>query len=972
MTHRLPIISVLLLFYIPVVAQFVSIGSPSVTNFSRIDYQAGTQNWFINQGKDGLLYFANNKGLLEFDGTNWQTFQLPNRTIVRSFYFAEDGKLYIGGQDELGYLKPNREGKKDYTSLTPLIPETLESFEDIWKIFSLEEEIFFCSEKAILKLKDEKMEVLNPPTRFENFFQLKNAIYLQDKEKGLFKLENHQLVPINRGDTFARQRIIALLPFKDEKSLIITAANGLFLMDANSIQPWQTTSSDFLVNYQPYCAIQLSDGRYAIGTSQNGLLIINQDGNPITHLNQSNGLQNNTILSIFQDTQQNLCLGLDNGIDYVEINSPFSIIRSEEGVEGTGYASIVNDDKLYLATNQGVYYADWNEENSPIEFKKFQLVEGTIGQVWNINKLGNSIIIGQHKGASYLDKTKANPFSTIQGAWKFMPLNLHPGYVIEGTYAGLVLYKNESDIPNDYSKLKFIRKLEGFNESARIMEQDEDGNIWVSHAHKGLFKIKLTNDLAAIENITFYNSKHGLPTDLFINVTKIKNELLFTTPSGIYKYEKDSDQFFQYEQFNEIFGVTPFVHRLMEDETGNIWFSADENFGVLQVEEKGVFNNLKLIYFNQIQEALVDGFEHVYAYDENNVFIGSEKGFIHYNPSLNKNTTFPSDILIRKVTSITEKDSIVFLGNTGNNLSDSVRIFHNKMNDFRFDYSVPYYEKINYIRYRFLLEGFEDSWSEWTSKTEKEYTNLNAGDYRFKVQARNAYGEESALAIFSFTVLPPWYLTIYAKLSYVLLGIISLMGLVRFVRKKEQKKRMELELEQTKELEQKEAEYKKEVEKSESEIIQLRNQKLQDDINHKNSQLASATMHLVQKGEILLKIKSDLNNLLDNASSENKKKIQQISRAIEADIRLDNNWEQFELYFDQVHENFFKRLRREFPDLTPKDQKLCAYLRMNLTTKEIAPLLNISVRGVEISRYRLRKKLNLESDTNLVGFIMEV
>ncbi len=518
---------------------------------------------------------------------------------------------------------------------------------------------------------------------------------------------------------------------------------------------------------------------------------------------------------------------------------------------------------------------------------------------------------------------------------------------------------------------KLVQKLEGFNESARVFEEDADGNIWVSHAYKGLYKIKISENLKSIEKITFYNSSHGLPVDLFINVTKIRKELIFTTPKGIYKYEKGNDHFILHNEFNEIFGPDRNFHRLLEDELGNIWFSVDSDFGVLKVKEQGVFNKLEIAYFNQIQENLVDGFEHVYAYDEGNVFIGTEKGFVHYNPLQNKDIEFPFSILIRKVTSITASDSIIYWGNRTNFTKDPLG-FNYKMNDFRFAFSAPYYEKINHLQYQFMLEGFENSWSDWTSKTEKEYTNLPNGDYHFRVQARNAYGQLSSQQVFSFTIYPPWYFSLYAKIAYFILAFISLAGLVQFISRREKKKTEAFKLEQTQKLERKETEFKEEVKKSEGEIIKLRNEKLNTDIKHKNSQLAASTMHLVQKSEILMKIKSDLNNLLADASSANKRKIEQISRTIEADIRLDNNWEQFELYFDQVHENFFKRLRQRFPDLTPKDQKLCAYLRMNLTTKEIAPLLNISVRGVEISRYRLRKKLDLDSETNLVTFIINL
>jgi ligand-binding sensor domain-containing protein/DNA-binding CsgD family transcriptional regulator len=966
----------LLLFSLPSLkAQAEPFGSPSITNFSRSDYQAGTQNWAILQDKRGIVYFANNKGLLEFDGTNWQTFPLPNATIARSLSFDTDGRLYIGAQSEMGYLEPNEEGKNIFKSLAHLIPEELQGFEDIWKIFIEEESILFCSEKAVFRLKGEDIAVISPgESRFDNFFQLADKIFILDKEKGLFSLVGDQLIPYPDGVLFKDQRIIAILPHEENQSLIVTVTKGLFLMDESGIRPWQTEASSFLSAYQPYCGIQLTDGRYAIGTSQNGLIIIDREGIPVMHLNHENGLQNNTILSIYQDIQQNLWLGLDNGIDYAIINSPFSTIRSVEGIEGTGYTSIIHQNNLYLGTNQGLFYTPWTAKSKGLAAEKFKPVENTIGQIWSLNKLGNEVIVGQHKGAFYLKENEAIPFSATQGAWKFMALNAHPGYAIGGTYSGILLYKNQNaDLTGDNTPdWKMIRKLDGFNESARVFEEDEEGNIWISHAYKGLFKVELSDDLMSIKKTSTYNSSNGLPVDLFINVSKIRKELIFTTPKGIFKYKKEEDRFVEHEEFTEFFGTNKEVHYLKEDELGNIWFAVNDDFGVLNVQEKGVFNKVERLFFNQIQEDLVDGFEHIYTYDKSNVFIGTEKGFIHYDPSKNKNTAFPFKILIRKVTSITEGDSIMYWGNQFRDSSSAPLVFNYKMNDFRFAFSAPYYEKINHLHYRFKLEGFEDSWSKWTSKTEKEYTNLTAGDYQFKVQARNAYGQMSTEEAFAFTIFPPWYLSLYAKIAYFILAIISLTGLVKYVSKKEKKKTEVFKIAQAEKMARREAEFKREAEKSEGEIITLRNEKLQTDVDHKNSQLASATMHLVQKSEILVKVKNELNNLLANASIENKKKIQQIGRTIEADIRLDDNWDQFESHFDQVHENFFKRLRKEYPDLTPKDQKLCAYLRMNLTTKEVAPLMNISIRGVEISRYRLRKKLNMDPDTNLVSFILNI
>jgi ligand-binding sensor domain-containing protein/DNA-binding CsgD family transcriptional regulator len=957
--------TVFMLIMLSAHAQFRQIGFPAVTNYSRSDYQAGTQNWAIQQDADGILYFANNKGLLEFDGTSWQTYYLPNRTIVRSFTLQYSNRIYVGGQNEIGFLELNELGKKVYTSLTSLVPQEALGFEDVWKILPGEHGVFFCSEKAIISLQDTTVKVIWPPGgRFENFFDIDGEFYFQDKEKGLFHLQAFDLVHLDGSELLSNKRIVAIIP-AGEKHIIITFSDGLFVMDNEEVRYWETAATSFLKENHAYCATLLSNQQIAIGTALNGLLIIEANGRPVTHLNKRKGLQNNTILCLEEDRESNLWLGLDNGIDYVELNSPFSFLPAYLGVEGTAYASIVHDGYLYLGTNQGLFYTLWDKTFSPLEVGKFKPVENASGQIWNLCQLGEDVIVCQHKGAAILDGGRAVPFSEIEGAWKFMELEGHPGFAIGGAYTGLYLYQQDATAVGGW---RLVRKYDGFDESARIFEIDDDGNIWVAHAYKGLFKLTLSEDLSRINKLTSYGSRQGLPVDLLIYVAKIRNELVFTTPKGAYKYDQRNDQFMPYQELNDAFGEHINIHRLLEDETGNVWFSVNNSFGVLNVKQQGVFNELELMYFNQIQDELVDGFEHVYTPGDNNVFIGTESGFVQYDAGSPKNMKAPFEVLIRKLTSITDADSVIYEGSLENR---NFR-FPAQMNDFRFSYSAPFYEKREYVLYRFRLEGFEKYWSEWSSRTEKEYTNLSDGTYHFTVQAQNAYGQMSSIERFSFTIAAPWYKTIYAKAGFLILALIGIGGVFRYVSRREARKTEAFKLEQARKMEDKEAEFKKEVEKSEGEIIRLRNEKLQADIMHKNSQLASATMHLVQKSEIMMKLKSDLDALKNDAPSSLKKKIEQISRTIESDAQLDNNWEQFELYFDQVHQNFFKRLRARFPNLTPKDQKLCAYLRMNLTTKEIAPLLNISVRGVEISRYRLRKKLELDSSVNLVAFILEI
>lgn len=966
----------LIIFHLSFIfGQTKQIGYPTVTNFSRSDYHAGTQNWAVDQDDAGVMYFANNSGLLEFDGVDWQLFQLPNHTVVRSFAFGPNGRLYIGGQNEVGYLVRGSSERREFNSITDLVPEDLQNFEDIWKIFVNEGTVNLFSEKAVITIDENESTIVLPPNgRFENIFYSNERFFVQTQEEGLLVKEEETLQLVPGGDVFVNSRIVGILPYSESRSLIVSSEKGLFIMDETGINKWNTRVNDFLIDNQTYCSIALNDGTYAIGTVQDGLLIIDQKGEIILHLNKEKGLQNNTVLSIFQDAQSNLWLGLDNGIDYVEINSPFSIIGTESGVEGTGYTSLVHNDILYLGTNQGLFNTKWSKANQNGQTLSFNTVPNTGGQVWNLDVIGDDVLVNQHDGASLLRQNRITKFSSTKGSWKFHELVKYPGYALEGTYSGLWLYKNENSNPSSQRPpdWKLVKKLEGFDESARVFEEDSEGNIWVSHVYIGLYKIALSEDPGNISDIKFYLGDHGLPDGLQIHVVKVRNEIVFTTPNGVYQYDIVKDEFFPHEEFTTLLGEDKNVHRILEDESGNVWFSVSSDFGLLKVKEEGVYNKLEMTYFNQIQDELVDGFEHVYAFDDHNVFIGTENGFVHYDPEKEINTGFPFEIMIREVSSISHGDSVIFEGHSSTTDGNSHLDLSHSMNDLQMRFSMPYYEKINRTQYRYMLDGFDDDWSGWAQKTEKEYTNLPAGDYSFKVMARNAYGEMSNEEMITFKISPPWYASLLAKIIYFIVAMTFLLVLYQFASRKEKKKSEAYKKEQSLKLEQKEAEFKKEVEKSEAEAMNLRNEKLRESINHKNSQLASTTMHLVQKSEILMKLKSDLKNLMKGAPDNFKGDIRQISRTIDSDIQLDDNWKQFEVFFDQVHENFFQRVRERFPDLTPKDQKLCAYLRMNLTTKEIAPLLNISVRGVEISRYRLRKKLDLNTDINLVSYIMDI
>lgn len=956
-------------------AQFHLVGAPEIVSFSKSDYKGGTQNWSAVQSGEGLLFFGNNKGVLEFDGTAWRGHPLPNLTIAKALATAADssGILYVGGQDELGYLRPTPYGPAAYVSLTKAIPAAHRSFADVWKVFDIPGAgVFFCAQGAMFIWADERFEVVLPKQRFENFFEANGDIYAQDTGAGLLRWDGQAFLPVPGGARFAASRIAAVLPHP-RGMLIFSDFGGLFLLNEGGIRPWETPASAFLRESHTYSAIALRDGRYAVGTVENGLLVMSQEGLPLLHLNKQSGLQNNTVLMLFQDREQNLWLGLDNGIDYVKINAPFTLIGSASGIEGTGYSAILYEGKLYMGTNQGLFFLNWADAFDPFKPLRFQRVSNLKGQVWSLQDIGGELIAGMHEGAFRIRGGQAYPLSPRKGAWLFLPLRDSTNYAIEGTYTGLSLYKKQAQANGTY-QWTFVRDLKGFEESARIMAQDKQGYLWISHAYKGLYRLRLDPQTLDIADIKFYNTQNGLPTNISINVAKIKGEVVFTTPQGVYQYDAENDRFLPDSDFNDVFGAKPNMHRLMEDSSGNIWFSVGKEFGVMNVQKAGLLGGAQIdrLFFNHIPNQLVDGFEHVRAIDPHNVFIATENGFIHYNPTAKVGTEHGFHALIRLVTATASADSALQTSDYHDGSPDAEAEFPSEVKSLRFAFSAPFFEHLGKVQYRYRLAGFEEEWSDWSTHTEKEFINLPHGRYTFSIQARNAYGQMSEAASYTFCIQPPWYATLWAKGCYaLLLGLLFLL-LARYHARRLAQQKNTLHLEQVQQLAHKEQQLQDTQAQSEAEIVRLRNENLHKDIAHKNAELASATMHLAQKGEILLKLKKDLGKLIGDIAPDNRRRVQQLINTIEENIRLDNDWEQFEQHFDQVHENFLKNLRDTYPALTPKDLKLCAYLRMNLTTKEIAPLMNISVRGIEVSRYRLRKKLDLETDTNLVDFIMKL
>ena len=933
-------------------------GNPFIRNFTTEDFKGGIQSWGIVQDSREVVYVANNFGLLEFDGAEWNRYPVNNGTKVRSLYTSKSqGRVYVGSQADFGYFAPNKLGNLQYHSLKSLIPEQHRNFDEVWRIYEIDGSIYFTTFKNIyIYSPDHKIKVVAPINPLELSFKVKNRLYTMAWGKGLSELENGKLKVLPGGEKFAQSRIASILPLDQSQLLIFTVQDGIYVYNGVSPVLMKMEDEAILQHLVINQAVLLKDGSYAMGTQNDGLFIMNKQGALLLHLTKADGLYDNTIHTLYQDVHENLWLGLNNGLSLVEISSPFSRIDGAKGISGAGYAALRQGNKLYLGTTSSLFVADVGKGD------KYKPVPNSTGQVYKLRNYQESILMGHHTGPYMLVNGQAQKIASGNGSWDYIPVPDKPGYFILGSYDGISLLKKQGD------SYQLIRKYSGFEESSRVLDFDEYGDLWIAHGYKGVFRIKFEPDYSKIKSYRFYNSRNGLPSDQLVNMERLQGKLYFPALTGIYRFDYSKDAFVKDSVFSSYFRPNEHLAEMEEDVQGNIYFISDQRVGILTLNKFGE-PQIRSKEFNTISDRLNDDLPYIKILDLNNVLIGAKDGFIHYD-GLKDKKLYPFNTRITKVVNTSfEKDSVL-VSEHGFQGAEELRLPY-KQNSLRFTYSSSFYERPEKTQYQYYLENFDEDWSAWTTKTEKEYTNLPEGKYVFHVRARNIHGNTSVAESFPFSVRPPFYRSRLAIVIYILVGLVLLGALLHYLDKKYRREKQQIIKDKERALSEKETQVKEAAKLSEKQILRLKHEKQQSEIEHMNRELASSTFHLINKNELLNNVKLELQSIVKQGElQQHSDEVKRIIRNIEQNITSDTDWKQFELHFNHVHGDFTKRLQDKYPDMTPQEVKLSTYLRLNLTTKEIAQLLNISVRGVEISRYRLRKRLDLERSDNLTDFIL--
>lgn len=913
--------------------------SPIVRNYSVSDYNAGIQNWAIAQDERGVMYFGNNSGLLEFDGSAWRLYELPTKGIVRAIYISEDGRIYVGSYEEFGYFVRTPYDTLEYHSLKNKVKDFAFHNDEIWDIACVQGEIVFQSFGSLFFYNGNSVEGIRMKNLPLNLFQVGNTFYSQRINGGLYVFAGREMKELIPRKAFGDSDVLAGLPY-DDAVLMFTRNQGGFLYRDGRVEKWETECDDIFKKHTINRAVMTKDSCYVVGTISDGIYALDKKGKLIWKVNTDNKLQNNTVLRLYCDDDNNIWTALDEGIAYIHNNSLIYYYEPPFRKIGMVYDVLVRENEAYIASNQGLY---WLRDG------KTELVPGLEEQAWFVDEWGKQIFCGHNKGTFLISGLKSKLASDVKGGMCMEKIELkEQSFLLEGAYALLNLYTETAS--GEYC---FTRSLRGFSHMIRHIEVDHQGNIWAKHLRNGLYRFRIDSDMKQVKDVRKYESLGEVKGGSF-TLFKINGRVVFSNGEYFYTYEDMTDSIVPYETMNEQLMELKGIKTVSHANGDYYWFVGDRTVYLVKCAINTFNIELRIPY------SLFDGLaveeRGSVVYDKrnnhsylclNNAIARIETDSSSLYKSQTRRSLWISEMQVTEEFSDKRKTLVVQSG---------VKVEH-EFNTVSFTLCYPVYNDYTYkVRYR--LEGYSDQWIPDGRNLQKKYARLPYGSYVFRAEIYDT-GRVLASVEFPFEILSPWYLSYWAVGSYILIGLCLLALLqyivYRFVKKKKEQQRVA---------------HQAELERQEKKIIELEKEQLEADLRFKSKELSSVVMMNIAHQEFLNSLKEEIQKQ-KLSGQHSRKNLDKLLALVNNNIVSDEeSWIMFQANFDRIHENFFRNLKLQYTDLTSGDLRFCALLRLNMPTKEIAKLLNISTRGVDAARYRLRKKFNLLPEESLTDFLI--
>lgn len=769
--------------------------------------------------------------------------------------------------------------------------------------------------------------------------------------------------------------------YYNRKLWIGTQGNGLVLYD--------TDKGEFIGHHLDKKLIKdvaCFNNNVYIATDGDGLYITGDEGLSFQHFTYrpslTNSLNTNALYDIFFDKLGNLWLGTFNGgINYHKVNKTAFYSFSDEA--GMAYVpgnqsvlTFLEDSRhnVWIGKDGGGLMR-FNRDS--LNFKQFSaenivektalssnvvtsIYEDSKGNLWVGTFINGLNLFNPKTGQSTIFKNNPTDSTTISNnnIWAITEdayNNLWVGTLGGGLHlfdADAGTFKNYSPDPEFPDRPDWIS-----DRNIRALLPDENGNLWIATEYGGLNFLDIKKGTFKVWKYDEYNPGSISGNSILCLLLDSKKRLwIGTEGDGLNCLEGTTDSFIHYSIHQGF--PSNVINSIQEDEIGNLWISTNQGLVLFnpESEELIIFDKNDGLQSNQFNPGASlkteDGW----------LFFGGINGFNFFVPAMVKRNpdtpriVFTDFKLFNHSVPVGESNGKTILSKPLNE-NPTVCLAYSD-NVFSISFAALDFTNPHKNRYVYRMLGFDESWNEvGSAQRSVSYTNLDAGSYVFQVKASNNNGVwNETPANIKFIIEPPFWQTWWfrAMLFIVIIGLIG--GYFVYLDNKRQ------------------AAHKEKLLRAEQEILKLKNVRLSEEVKQKNAQLSAAILQSAHKNKSLDLLKKELVDLGKDslADQTQKKEVRRIIRKIDSELSSEDYWEQFQLNFDQVHQQFSKRILQLHPNLTPNDIRLSCLLRINLSNKEIASIQNVSLGAVEKSKFRLKKKLNLPSEIDLNSYILNV
>lgn len=708
-------------------------------------YDAHSQNFAFTQDQRGVLYVGNFAGVLEYDGLNWRTIRTQNVTKATALLTAKNGRVYVGANNEFGYLSPDSTGLLGFVSLSRSVRFR---FNEVLSVLEGADGIYFAARNGLFRWNGKTLNEWPVSSPITGVFRFNQVLYVAQPAFGLRSFENGAFSPVGKFNTIASRltNVAAMLPLGGNQALLVSSA-GLFLFSGNQVTPFSSPAESYLTANQPTSGVLLSDLSLAIGTVHGGLVILSSDGKLKQIVQEIEGLQEQPINALFVDRESNLWLGMNNGICQIEIPSPITLFS--ESARQTGEVMDIKQvrDVIYIASINGLF----TYKNGGIE----PVAELTAGS-FMLTDAGGSLLVATSHGVYRVNNRQASHLTTDYSLCITVSRK-NPDLAYVGTENGLGLLTLSSNRAPTY------RLLPGMDEQVTNVVEDSEGNLWLETLTKGLYKLNPVS-----RQFTHYTNQQGLFTLLYNRIARTSQGLLAYNEKGIFRFAADRNRFVPYNPFHTSLPATAYwKNDLIEDGAGNLW-TIEGNKKQITLYRK-MKNGFKVVTVPFLSLSTLP-INVIFPDKRGRVWFGGRDGIVYYDARIQKNYVRPFQTLIRQIQLTDDKPLFNGYSQSGSQPPGGEVTLPHAVNDVSFEFSAASFPVINGLTFSYKLDNYDQTWSDSTlSVSKKEYTNLPAGDYWFRVKARNSYNVVGREAVFVFRVLAPWYRSWWA-ISLAVIG----------------------------------------------------------------------------------------------------------------------------------------------------------------------------------------------------------